>query len=65
MKDLPDRIVLTRKEHGMGGDQYILVFLPHNEHTPFVTWYEDTQGVTYLGHYHTDLAEAVEDFHSR
>lgn len=64
---LPERVELARRtEPDYQGRAVILVFLPHNTVTPFVTWAENTETrATFWGHYHRDIAAAVRDFEER
>ena len=68
---LPERVELARRNANPKrtadiAEYVILVFLPHNKPTPFVTWVESaTSQATYWGHYHRDLPAALEDFETR
>ena len=61
---LPERVEIARKNKD-NQDTIILVFLPWNRTTPFVTWVEGDDGSTYWGHYHRELRPALEDFETR
>ena len=61
-ENLPERIELARRAKL---DYFvILVFLPWNKVTPFVTWNE-YHGNTSTGHYFQDLHNALADFDER
>lgn len=68
---LPERVELARRHPPQQAIKppfdtaVILVFLPHNSCTPFVTWQEGKDGATYWGHYHHEISAAVEDYESR
>jgi hypothetical protein len=65
-ESLPERVELARrKAPDYQGRSIILVFLPWNNVTPFVTWAENEKGQTFWGHYHRTLAAALEDFTER
>lgn len=61
-ENLPERVELARKTEP---DAIILVYLPWNTFTPFVTWQEGRDGTTFWGHYHRTLDAALEDFNAR
>jgi len=68
---LPGRIYLARRENernknGIMDNDIVLVHLPNNSCTPFVTWLQtlDNQA-TMHGHYFETITEAVEDFTDR
>ena len=69
--NLPERVELHRKVKERDGagtldNDIILVFLPWNTVTPFVTWLETIDnGATMHGHYHTDVGKAYHDFTAR
>jgi hypothetical protein len=70
--NLPERVELARRlkraasdAHTADYDQFIiLVYLPWNRVTPFVTWSE-YNGSTSTGHYHHALPEALKDYETR
>lgn len=43
----------------------VLVQLPDNPITPYVTWRRDVEGNTYWGHYFKSFDEAYADYHQR
>ena len=70
--NLPERVELARRlkraasdAHTADYDQFIiLVYLPWNRVTPFVTWSE-YNGSTTNGGYFSDLRAALEDYETR
>ena len=62
---LPERVELARRSDP--GKTIILVYLPWNTCTPFVTWQEGQAGAptTFWGHYHRTLSAALEDYETR
>ena len=68
---LPERIELARRpvdprRTADSPEDVILVFLPWNRATPFVTWRENTESrTTYWGHYFHGIQAAVTDFEDR
>ena len=69
--NLPERVELARRPAMRDGraldtESIILVYLPHNRPTPFVTWTESTKDkATYWGHYFGTLRAALEDYETR
>ena len=70
-ENLPERVELARRERAPAAEgtlatDVILVYLPHNKATPFVTWTETPcNASTFWGRYHRDLRAALEDFETR
>ena len=64
--NLPERVELARRPDRHTRNAYIiLVYLPWNRVTPFVTWTEGNDSATFWGHYHNDLHAALEDYETR
>lgn len=45
--------------------EIVLCHLPHNDVTPYVTWYFNADGDTHWGNYFQDIETAEEDFNKR
>jgi len=73
--NLPERIEIARRaatRPNNPSDDYllnepciVLVYLPHNDGTPFVTWQEGMNQSTFWGHYFGNLRDALADFDTR
>jgi hypothetical protein len=57
--------VLPRRNGAMDAE-IVLVHLPDNNATPYVTWQRNSaDGATYWGHYFATLDKALADFEAR
>lgn len=52
-------------EGGMRAFRIVLASLPGNDVTPYVTWIQDEEGNTAVGHYYESLEEAEAAYERR